>query len=112
MADLGAWQAARGEVWRLVTFLFIPPDWDPFFFLMFVYFTWWVASNLETHWGAFRFDVGTVAIPSAPGLGVQLDEDRVATYHEAFDRGVVRHRDDTAELVKRAPGWLPIKPRW
>jgi glucarate dehydratase len=62
--------------------------------------------------GAFRFDAGTLAIPSGPGLGVELDEELVAKYHEAFECGAVRHRDDTAELVKRAPGWLPIKPRW
>lgn len=60
----------------------------------------------------FQFDAGTLSIPSGPGLGVELDEDQVAKYHEAFQRGVVRHRDDTAELVKRTPGWLPIKPRW
>jgi len=56
--------------------------------------------------------VGTLAIPSGAGLGVELDEDQVAGYHEAFKRGVVQHRDDTAELIKRDPGWLPMKPRW
>jgi len=25
---------------------------------------------------------------------------------------VVQQRDDTAELIKRHPGWLPIKPKW
>lgn len=60
----------------------------------------------------FAFEDGMLAVPPGPGLGVDLDEDRLAACHDAFRRGVVRQRDDTAELVKRDPGWLPIKPRW
>jgi len=60
----------------------------------------------------FAFTEGNLEVPSGPGLGVALDEDRVAEYHELFRRGVVRQRDDTAELIKRQPGWLPIKPKW
>lgn len=62
--------------------------------------------------GSFRFDGGTLSIPAGPGLGVTLDEDRVAKYHEAYLRGTVRRRDDTAELIKRDPTWLPSTPRW
>ena len=60
----------------------------------------------------FAFTEGNLEVPSGPGLGVALNEDRVAEYHELFRRGVVRQRDDTAELIKRQPGWLPIKPKW
>ncbi|HTD47703.1 MAG TPA: enolase C-terminal domain-like protein [bacterium] len=62
--------------------------------------------------GPFRFDGGTLSVPAGPGLGVELDDEQVAEYHEAYQRGVVRRRDDTAEAIKREPGWLPIKPRW
>jgi hypothetical protein len=47
----------HGEVWRLVTFLFIPPPSSPYFILFNLYFTWWVGSSLEEHWGAFKFNV-------------------------------------------------------
>jgi hypothetical protein len=47
----------RGELWRLVTFLFIPPDRSPFWILVNLYFTWWVGSSLEQQWGAFKFDL-------------------------------------------------------
>jgi glucarate dehydratase len=60
----------------------------------------------------FQFESGTLSIPEGPGLGVTLDEDRVAKYHDEFLRGPVRRRDDTAELIKRDPTWLPITPRW
>ena len=47
----------RGEVWRLVTFLLIPPRTSPIWVLVNLYFTWWVGSSLEQHWGAFKFNV-------------------------------------------------------
>jgi membrane associated rhomboid family serine protease len=51
----------HGQIWRLVTFLFIPalpaqPSsliWEA----VDLYFTWWVGSSLEQHWGPFKFDV-------------------------------------------------------
>jgi len=46
----------HGEVWRLVTFLFIPVGSSPVFVLINLYFTWWVGSSLEQHWGAFKFN--------------------------------------------------------
>jgi hypothetical protein len=47
----------RGEVWRLATFLFIPPSSSAIWVLVNLYFTWWVGSSLEQHWGAFKFNV-------------------------------------------------------
>ena len=46
----------RGEVWRLVTFLFLPTDTSPIWVLVNLYFTWWVGSSLEEHWGAFKLN--------------------------------------------------------
>jgi hypothetical protein len=56
--DLGA--VRRGEVWRLVTFLFVAPDTSPgqspFWVVVSLYFTWWLGSSLEQQWGAFKFN--------------------------------------------------------
>ncbi len=71
----------------------------------------WLADDILVG-RPFAFADGSLAVPPGPGLGVDVDEDRLATYHELFRRGVVRERDDTAELAKRQPDWLPIKPRW
>jgi membrane associated rhomboid family serine protease len=46
----------RGEVWRLVTFLFIPPTGSPIWLLINLYFTWWIGSSLERAWGAFKLN--------------------------------------------------------
>jgi membrane associated rhomboid family serine protease len=47
----------HGEVWRLVTYLFIPRT-DSWWWILFeLGFLWWVGTTLERHWGAFRFNV-------------------------------------------------------
>jgi hypothetical protein len=46
----------RGQLWRLVTFFFIPPPSSPMWVLINLYFTWWVGSSLERSWGAFKFN--------------------------------------------------------
>lgn len=51
----------RGEVWRLVSYIFIPQIFlgggsilQSVFFLMYVWFMIWVGNSLEQAWGAFR----------------------------------------------------------
>jgi membrane associated rhomboid family serine protease len=46
----------RGEVWRLVTFLFIPAPGSPIWLLLNLYFTWWIGTSLEQAWGAFKMN--------------------------------------------------------
>jgi len=50
-------QVRAGEVWRLLTFVFIPPQVNPLFLLCGLYFFWMMSSALEAQWGAFRFNV-------------------------------------------------------
>jgi hypothetical protein len=53
----------RGEVWRLVTYIFIPqmssmlplPDWANVAF--YVLFLWWMGNGLETAWGSFKLTI-------------------------------------------------------
>lgn len=53
----------RGEVWRLVTFLFLPESppqasqWSLLWEAVYLYFTWWIGSSLEQHWGSFKFNL-------------------------------------------------------
>ena len=49
---------------------------------------------------------GTIAVPTEPGLGVKLDRDRVAEYHELFLRlGTYPYDQDPLR-----PGWTPTIP--
>jgi membrane associated rhomboid family serine protease len=52
------WNAVRrGQFWRLVTFVFVPPGTSSIWMLVNLYFMWWIGSSLEQHWGAFKFNV-------------------------------------------------------
>jgi len=56
---------------------------------------------------------GTVAIPAAGGLGVKLNQDRLALGKELYDKIPYRKRDDEAEMQKHVdPNWKRILPRW
>lgn len=45
----------HGQVWRLVTFLFVPPFDSPFFMLLSMYFYYFIGTNLESYWGTVKF---------------------------------------------------------
>ena len=44
-----------GELWRLATYVFIPPTSSLLFLVFALYFLWMIGSALEAQWGAFRF---------------------------------------------------------
>ena len=46
----------RGEVWRLVTWIFIPETTRIIWIIFYLLFTWWIGDMLETNWGAFRLN--------------------------------------------------------
>lgn len=46
----------RGEVWRLITFLFIPPESSVMFIVFALYFYYMIGSALENEWGTFIFN--------------------------------------------------------
>ena len=47
----------HGEVWRLVSFLFLPPSSNPFFAFFALYFLFIMGTALEGYWGAFRYNL-------------------------------------------------------
>ncbi|NLA11607.1 MAG: rhomboid family intramembrane serine protease [Firmicutes bacterium] len=47
----------QGEVWRLVTYIFLPPSSSPIWIIFILYFYYLVGTGLEQAWGAFRFNV-------------------------------------------------------
>ena len=60
--------------------------------------------------GKLRYRGGAIAVPTAPGLGVTLDRDKVAEYHELYRRlGPYPYDQDPLR-----PGWAPLIPntRW
>lgn len=48
----------HGQVWRLVTWILVPPSgFDIFFTLLSLYFYYWIGTTLEHVWGTFRYNV-------------------------------------------------------
>jgi len=44
----------RGEVWRLVTFLAVPPTLSPIWMVFALYFLYFIVNGIEEEWGEFR----------------------------------------------------------
>ncbi|MBO8198681.1 glucarate dehydratase [Streptomyces smyrnaeus] len=73
----------------------------------------WQTEDVLTERLVFRD--GCVDVSDAPGLGVQLDHDRLAALHERWlaDDGTLRDRDDAAAMRVADPEWVtPSVPRW
>ncbi len=55
---------------------------------------------------------GCVHLTDKPGLGVELDQDKLAELHEAFKVCRIRTRNDVAQMQRYRPEWTQIKPRF
>ena len=56
--------------------------------------------------GKLTYCQGAIEVPHTPGLGVKLDRDRLAEYHELFKRlGTYPYDQDPLR-----PGWAPLIP--
>lgn len=47
----------QGQLWRLLSFSFLPTDTRPFWLLMSCYFYYWIGSTLEREWGTAKFTI-------------------------------------------------------
>ena len=47
----------RGQIWRLVTFVFVPPSSSPIFILFALYFYYMIGVGLENQWGKVKFNL-------------------------------------------------------
>ncbi|MFE4001509.1 enolase C-terminal domain-like protein [Nocardioides sp. YIM B13467] len=79
-------------------------------------------TALDTHWiwqdgqglteSPLEIRDGAVAVPTAPGLGIRLDRDRVAAAHELYLEHGLGVRDDGVAMQYLVPGWTfdPKRP--
>lgn len=78
----------------------------------------------DTHWpwksrdedvildGALIWVEGGLLVPSAPGLGVELDREKLARLHQQYLDCGLRKRDDTTYMKKFQPDFSATIPKW
>lgn len=76
----------------------------------------------DTHWpwktedivagGVLQIRDGAVAVPTTPGLGVEIDGDALAALHEQYLHCGIRARDDTGYMKSIRPEYEALSPRW
>jgi glucarate dehydratase len=78
------------------------------------HYPWNAASDVVRETDLFRFKDGCIDVWERPGLGVSLDEDRLAAAAAAYEqRGASGlARDDVSAMRQRRPDWLPHMPKW
>ena len=47
----------HGEIWRLITFIFVPTSTNPFYLLLGCYVIYWTGQMLEREWGTAKFSL-------------------------------------------------------
>ena len=58
MLAFSAYYILHGQIWRLVTFVFVPmASGSMLLFVLSLYFYWWIGSTLEREWGSAKFTV-------------------------------------------------------
>jgi glucarate dehydratase len=60
----------------------------------------------------FTFAGGSLEVPTAPGLGVELDRDALERLHRQYVECGLRNRDDTGYMRRCVPDYERTIPRW
>ncbi|WP_128379307.1 glucarate dehydratase family protein [Streptomyces cavernae] len=62
--------------------------------------------------GALELRDGAVAVPTGPGLGVELDPEALDRLHRLYLTSGIRDRDDSGYMRSVRPEYEPGLPRW
>jgi glucarate dehydratase len=62
--------------------------------------------------GELAFEKGSVAVPTGPGLGVELDRDELGRLHDQYLSCGFREREDTRYMQSVQPDFVPRTAHW
>jgi glucarate dehydratase len=76
------------------------------------HYPWNAASDIVRETDLFKFRDGYIQLWDRPGLGVSIDEDKLAAANQAYEQRGSLARDDVSAMRERRPDWLPHMPKW
>jgi glucarate dehydratase len=76
------------------------------------HYPWNAASDIVCESDLFKFQGGCIELWDRPGLGVTIDEEKLAAANEAYEQRGSLARDDVSAMRERRPDWLPHMPKW
>ena len=62
--------------------------------------------------GSLRFENGALIVPTAPGLGVEVDQQKLAKLHDTYVNSGRERRDDAGYMRTVHPDFDPALPRF
>lgn len=72
-------QIKQGQIWRVISFVFLPPATGILFAVFEFYFVWLIGTALENQWGSFKFNIyyligiiGTVIVGFCTGYATNI----------------------------------------
>lgn len=74
------------------------------------HYPWQDGHDLLTQ--PLAFEDGAIALPAAPGLGIEVDREKLAQLHQKYLHCGLSERDDASEMQKIQPGWRFQPTRW
>lgn len=110
---------AKGQVWRIFTFPFMPPLSNVFLTLLSLFCYYWIGEALERAWGAFRFNLfflaGWISIMIMLCIfGVSLTDvntmlDQMSYFYQSMFIALASLYPDTRILLFY---FIPMKAKW
>ncbi|MCB1077235.1 MAG: hypothetical protein KDM64_05325 [Verrucomicrobiae bacterium] len=106
----------QGEIWRILTFVFVPRTTSPILILFAVFFLWFISDGIEQEWGPFRVNLyvlSTIACLVAAGLipvfGIVVN---VATAFLFFSAMFFAFAAIYPNQIINLFGVIPVKAKW
>lgn len=106
-----AGQVRAGQLWRLFTWLILPPSFTPIWLLFALWWTWFCGTQLQARMGAFRYTLYWFtgwAITTALGVGLGVSTSNSALLMTLF-LGFATYEPDYEILVLFV---LPVRMKW
>jgi hypothetical protein len=116
MLDLDADGIFRGQIWRLLTFVFIPRTNSIIFILFAVLFLWFISDGLEHEWGPFKVNLYVAAchvclllLGLIPVIGIFIASIApMVMFSSLFFAFAAIYPDQVIHLF----GVIPVKAKW